>query len=71
MWCRWGRVGETGATKEVGPFTSEASASAAFAKKFQEKSGNKWKVRKMRGLLVRRSEETLVGNPIARRVCPL
>lgn len=44
VWCRWGRVGEAGATAELGPFSSEADASTAFAKKFRDKTGNKWEV---------------------------
>lgn len=45
VWCRWGRVGETGATAELGPFKAEDDASNAFAKKFRDKTGNKWAVR--------------------------
>lgn len=44
VWCRWGRVGELGAMAELGPFSDEAGASAAFAKKFRDKTGNKWAV---------------------------
>ncbi|CAM9109221.1 unnamed protein product [Ectocarpus sp. 6 AP-2014] len=42
VWCRWGRVGELGAMAELGPFSDESDASKAFAKKFRDKSGNKW-----------------------------
>lgn len=45
VWTRWGRVGEPGATMELGPFGDEAAAAAAFAKKFKDKTGNKWAVR--------------------------
>lgn len=45
VWCRWGRVGEQGATAELGPFSDEDGASTAFAKKFRDKTGNKWAVR--------------------------
>jgi len=44
VWCRWGRVGEKGATAELGPFGDEPSAAAVFAKKFRDKTGNKWEV---------------------------
>lgn len=52
VWCRWGRVGEIGANSELGPFKLEADASAAFAKKFKEKTRNKWEAseRQMRVL---------------------
>lgn len=43
-WCRWGRVGEMGATAELGPFKLEEDASTAFSKKFRDKTGNKWAV---------------------------
>ena len=45
VWCRWGRVGEIGATAELGPFKAEDDAATAFSKKFRDKTGNKWAVR--------------------------
>lgn len=45
VWCRWGRVGELGAMAELGPFVDEDDAKTAFAKKFRDKTGNKWEVR--------------------------
>lgn len=44
MWCRWGRVGENGACLNLGPFSTEPEASKTFAKKFREKTANKWQV---------------------------
>lgn len=44
VWCRWGRVGEEGATAELGPFADKEAAAKAFAKKFRDKTGNKWEV---------------------------
>ena len=41
VFTRWGRVGESGATQENGPFDS-AQAVKEFAKKFKTKSKNKW-----------------------------
>ena len=45
VWTRWGRVGEPGATKELGPYGDEGAAAKEFAKKFRDKTGNKWEVR--------------------------
>lgn len=59
VWCRWGRVGEVGATAELGPFSALEDASTAFCKKFKDKTGNKWEV--LHGNRGHRHLQTLVA----------
>ena len=43
VWFKWGRVGETSTGRELkGPYTSEEAACKVFAKKYQDKTKNKW-----------------------------
>jgi len=45
VWFKWGRVGETPASNSKdlkGAFATEEAALKVFAKKYQDKTGNKW-----------------------------
>jgi len=42
---RWGRVGESGAVKTMGPYSGVDDALKEFKKKFKEKSGLSWEDR--------------------------
>ena len=42
MFCRWGRVGESGQNALQGPFTDFDDAEKTFSKKYQDKTKNKW-----------------------------
>lgn len=44
MWTRWGRVGEPGQNALKGPFSLDA-AKKEFAKKYSDKTKNKWENR--------------------------
>uniref|UniRef100_A0A8C4CXF2 WGR domain-containing protein n=1 Tax=Denticeps clupeoides TaxID=299321 RepID=A0A8C4CXF2_9TELE len=45
-WTRWGRVGETGQSKLLGPYSAMDQATREFQKKFREKTKNSWEDRK-------------------------
>eukprot|EP00978_Attheya_sp_CCMP212_P033483 scaffold135193_cov47-Attheya_sp.AAC.1 len=43
VWFKWGRVGEPSVGRSLqGPFPSEDAALPCFAKKYRDKTGNKW-----------------------------
>lgn len=42
VWTRFGRVGETGQVKPLGPFSSFEKALREFEKKFKDKTGHSW-----------------------------